>query len=67
MSVMDEAAHVVNVAVELQLLEMSSITTPNQTILNVYTKYSFLKCFLGKIWQFYQSAIMKQNQNGGCV
>ena len=32
MSVIDEPAHV---AVKLQLLEMSSITTPNQTISNV--------------------------------
>ena len=36
MSVIDEPAHV---AVGLQLLEMSSITTPNQTILNVCTRY----------------------------
>ena len=28
------------VAARLQLLEMSSITTPNQTILNVCTRYS---------------------------
>ena len=32
MSVIDEPAHV---AVRLQLLEMSSITTPNQTISNI--------------------------------
>ena len=36
--VIDEAAHV---AVELQLHEMSSITTPNQTIWSVFTRYSF--------------------------
>ena len=39
-SVIDESAHV---AVRLQLLEMSSITTPNQTISNVCTKYNILR------------------------
>ena len=47
MSVIDESAHV---AVRLQLLEMSSITTPNQTISNVCTRYNILRAlFLGKI------------------
>ena len=47
MSVIDEPAHV---AVRLQLLEMSSITTPNQTISNVCTRYNILRAFfLGKI------------------
>ena len=49
MLVIDEPAHV---AVRLQLLEMSSITTPNQTISNVCTRYNILralKVFLGKI------------------
>ena len=40
MSVIDEPAHV---AVRLQLLEMSSITTPNQTILNVCTRYNIVR------------------------
>ena len=40
MSVIDEPAHV---AVRLQLLEMSTITTPNQTISNVCTRYNILK------------------------
>ena len=40
MSVIDEPAHV---AVRLQLLEMSSITTPNQTISNVCTRYNILR------------------------
>ena len=40
MSVIDEPAHV---AVRLQLLEMSSITTPNQTISNVCTRYNNLR------------------------
>ena len=35
-SVIDVPGHV---AVRLQFLEMSSITTPNQTILNVCTRY----------------------------
>ena len=38
MAVINESAHV---AVMLQLLDMSSITTPNQTILNVCTRYIF--------------------------
>ena len=40
MLVIDEPAHV---AVRLQLLEMSSITTPNQTISNVCTRYNILR------------------------
>ena len=40
MSVIDEPVHV---AVRLQLLEMSSITTPNQTISNVCTRYNILR------------------------
>ena len=43
--VIDEPAHV---AVGLQLLEMSSITTPNKTISNVCTRYSFSKSFFRK-------------------
>ena len=42
MLVIDETAHV---AVKLQLLEMSSITTANQTILDVCTRYSFQRAF----------------------
>ena len=40
MSIIDEPAHV---AVGLRLLEMSSITTPNQTISNVCTRYNILR------------------------
>ena len=40
MSVIDEPAHV---AVRLQLLEMSSITTANQTISNVCIRYNILR------------------------
>ena len=47
MSVMDECAHV---AVRLQLLEMSSITTLIQTISNVCTWYIFQSSFWEKYW-----------------
>ena len=40
--VIDEPSYV---AVGLHLLEMSSITAPNQTISNVCTRYSFSKSF----------------------
>ena len=40
MSVIYQSAHV---AITFQLLEMSSITTPNQTILNIRTRYKFFK------------------------
>ena len=46
MSVIDEPAHV---AVWLQLLEISSITTPNKTILNVCTRYNILSSALDKL------------------
>ena len=49
MLVINDAAHI---AVGLQLLEMSSITTPNQTISNVCTRYSFQRTFLGKYGYF---------------
>ena len=42
MLVIDELAHD---AIGLQLLEMSSITTPNQTISNVCTRYIFQRVF----------------------
>ena len=40
MSVIYQSAHV---AITFQLLEMSSITTSNQTILNIPTRYKFFK------------------------
>ena len=49
MLVIDETVHV---AVGLQLLEMSSTTTPDQTISNVCTRYSFQRAFLGKYGDF---------------
>ena len=49
MSVIYQCAHV---ATTFQLLEMSSITTPNQTISNIPTKYKFFK---ENYQRFYQS------------
>ena len=50
MSVMYESAHV---AITFQLLKMSSITTPNQTILNIRTRYIFFsKIFRENIGDF---------------
>ena len=60
MLVIDETAHI---AVGLQLLEMSSITTPNECL----HKVQISKSFLGKVWRFYRSAIMKKFQYGNCV
>ena len=50
MSVLYQSAHV---AITFQLLEMSSITTPYQTISNILTRYKF---FNEKYQRFYQSA-----------
>ena len=48
-----------HVAVRLQLFEMSSITTPNQTILNICTRYNILRALFRKnIADFYRSATM---------
>ena len=41
MSVIYQSAHVAKFT--LQLLEMSSITTPNQTISNIHTRFTFFK------------------------
>ena len=49
MSVMFESAHV---AITFQLLEMSSITTPNQTISNICTRYIFQRFFQENIGNF---------------
>ena len=58
MSVIDEPAHV---AVRLQLLEMSSITTPIQIISNVCTRYKILRALFRKnIGDFYRYATMKK-------
>ena len=57
MSVMYESAHV---AITFQLLEMSSITTSNQTILNIPTRYIFQRVFLGKISAILPICIMRK-------
>ena len=49
MSVIYQSEHV---AITFQLLEMSSITTANQTISNIHTRYKFFK---EKYHEFYQS------------
>ena len=49
MLVIDETAHV---AVRLKLLEMGSITTPNQTISIVCRRYSFQRAFKEKYGDF---------------
>ena len=50
MLVIYQSAHV---AITFQILEMSSITTPNQTISNIRTRYKFFK---EKYQRFYRSA-----------
>ena len=56
MSVLNQSAHV---ATTFQLLEISSITTSNQTISNIRTRYIF-QSFLGKI------SAMKKNLEVPC-
>ena len=50
MSIIYQSAHV---AITFQLLEMSSITTPNQTISNIHTRCNFFK---EKYQRLYRSA-----------
>ena len=54
---MYEPAHV---AITFQLLEMSSITTPNQPNSNISTRYIFKGFFKGKYRQFLLIYIMKK-------
>ena len=63
MSVMYESAHV---AITFQLLEMCSITTPNQTTLNIRTRYIFQSFFRKNIDNFIDLHNEK-NQNGSFV
>ena len=58
MLVMYKSAHA---AITFQLLEMSSITTPNQTVSNVRTRYIFQRVFLGKILAILLICIIKIN------
>ena len=64
LSIIDEPAHV---AVGLQLLEMRSITTLNQTILNVCTRYIFQGSFLGKILTILAICDNEKIQYDNCV
>ena len=65
MSVMNESVHV---AIDFLLLEMSSITTPNQTIWNVCTRYIFQRVFLlRKISAILPICIMKKSILKFCV
>ena len=57
MSVMYESTHD---AITFQLLEMSSIITPNQKQFRIFTQVSFFKGFLGKILAILGSCIMKK-------
>ena len=59
----EEPAHV---AIPFQLLEMSSITTPNQKILNIHTRYIYQRVFKGKISDFTDLHNGK-NQSGSFV
>ena len=57
MSVMYESAHD---AITFHLLEMSSITTPNQKQFRIFYKVHFSKGFLGKILAILRSGIIKK-------
>ena len=66
MSVIYKSVHV---EIVFQLLEMSSITTPNQTISNVYTRYIFQRVFFfyEKISAILSICIMKKSILKFCV
>ena len=64
MLVIDETVHV---AVGLQLLEMSSIATPNQTISNVCTRYSFAKSLFRKNMAILPICDNEKIQYGHCM
>ena len=70
MSVINQSAHV---AITLQLLEMSSITTPNQTISNFRTRFKFFKVNISEftylnnernqIWKFCANELVLLNMD----
>ena len=62
-SVIYEPAHV---AITFQLLEMSSITTPNQKILNIRTRYIFQRVLRENIGDF-TDLHNEKNQSGSFV
>ena len=64
MSVIYESAHV---AITFQQLEMGSITTPNQLISNIRTRYIFQGVFLRKISAILPICIMKKIKSGSSV
>ena len=64
MSVMYESVHV---AITFQLLEMSSITTPNPKQFRIFTQGTFFKEFLGKISAILLICIMKKSIWKLCV
>ena len=64
MLVIDETVHV---AARLQLLEMSSITTPNQTISNVCTRYSFQRALFRKNMAILPIFDHEKKRYGNCV
>ena len=64
MSVMYESGHV---AITFQLLEMNSITTPNQKQFRIFAQGSFFKWFLGKISAIFTDLHNEKNQSGSYV
>ena len=64
MSVMYESAHD---AITFHLLEMSSITTPNQKQFRIFAQGTFFKGFLGKTSAILPSCIMENNKSGSSV
>ena len=60
MSVTYEFAHV---AITFQLLEMGSITTPNQKQYRIFAQGTFFKWFLGKISAILPICTMKKIQS----
>ena len=57
-----ESAHV---AITFHLLEMSSITTPDQKQFRIFAQGTFFKSFLGKILAILPICIMKKIKSGG--
>ena len=60
-SVMYESVHD---AITFHLLQMRSITTPNQKQFQIFAQGTFFKVFLGKMSAILRSCIMEKNQSG---
>ena len=56
-----------HVPIAFQLLEMSSITIPNQTISNVHTRFICQRVFLEKNISDYTNLPNEKNQSGSFV